>query len=69
MSKKKNKNKKKKIYIEIRTNKKWKLVQLLADRGSYLLVKLPTGEVIRRKSASKIHWGKTRNWTGKMFNE
>lgn len=56
----KKKKKKKKFFIEIRTNKGWKKVQLLKDISGYLLVKLPCGEIIKRRSFNKIKWGKTK---------
>jgi len=61
MVKRKAKSKKrKKFYIEIKTNKRWKKVQLLSDKGAHLLVKLETGEIIKRRPSLPIHWGKTK---------
>jgi len=56
----KRKKRKKKFFIEIRTNKGWVKVQLIKDFGRYLKVKLPCGEIIKRKTFNHIRWGKTK---------
>ena len=63
---KKRKKRKKKFFIEIKTNRGWVKVELIKDFGRYLLVKLPCGELIKRKSFNHIRWGKTKLVTRKM---
>lgn len=65
-NKRKKRKKKKKFYIEIRTNRGWTKVELLKDMGRYLLVKLPCGEIIKRKIFNHIRWGKVKLVTRKM---
>lgn len=57
---KKKKKKARKFLIQIRTNTGWKQVELLKDAGRYLLVKLPCGEIIKRKYFNHIRWGKVK---------
>ncbi len=64
-NKKRKRKRKKKFLIQIKTNTGWKQVELIKDMGRYLLVKLPCGELIKRKSFNKIKWGKTKLATRK----
>lgn len=63
---KKKRKKKKKFIMQIKTNTGWKQVELIRDFGRYLLVKLPCGELIKRKSFNHVRWGKTKLVTKKV---
>lgn len=60
---KKKRRRKRKFIIEIRTKARWKVVELLSSNGNILTVRLPTGEMIRRKRNSRVRWGKTKKIT------
>jgi hypothetical protein len=57
---KKKRKRKKKFIIEIRTNRGWQRVVLLKNTGSHLIVKCLNGEILRRKTSSRVRWGKTK---------
>ena len=65
--KRKKKRKKKKIMVEVRTTK-WKLAELIEHRGKFIIVKLPTGELIRHHPHKKVRWGKTKRITKGMMS-
>ena len=51
MTKRKRKHGKYKLFIEIRTSKnQWKRVELIKNKGSIIIIKLPSGEIVGRKN-------------------